>query len=55
MKPTIKICGIRRLEDVEFFNQYTPDYAGFICSKPFWRYVSPEQLEIFHQNLNKHI
>ncbi len=55
MKPTIKICGIRRLEDVEILNQYPPDYAGFICSKPFWRYVSPEQLEIFHQNLNKHI
>lgn len=55
MKPTIKICGIRRLEDVEILNQYPPDYAGFICSKPFWRYVSPEQLEILHQNLNKHI
>ncbi|MBR4318514.1 MAG: phosphoribosylanthranilate isomerase [Oscillospiraceae bacterium] len=55
MNTLIKICGIRRLEDIEILNQYPPDYAGFICSKPFWRYVSPEQLEIFHQNLNKHI
>ena len=55
MKLTIKICGIRRLEDVEILNQYPPDYAGFICSKPFWRYVSPEQLKSLHQNLNKHI
>lgn len=55
MKLTIKICGIRRLEDVEILNQYPRDYAGFICSKPFWRYVSPEQLKSLHQNLNKHI
>jgi len=55
MKLTIKICGIRRSEDVEILNQYPPDYAGFICSKPFWRYVSPEQLKSLHQNLNKHI
>ncbi|MBE6877176.1 MAG: phosphoribosylanthranilate isomerase [Ruminococcus sp.] len=55
MRTTIKICGIRRRGDVEILNQYPPDYAGFICSKPFWRYVSPEQLNDLHQNLNKHI
>ena len=55
LKTTLKICGIRRTEDVEILNQYSPDYAGFICSKPFWRYVSPEQLKVLHQNLNKHI
>ena len=55
MKTAIKICGIRQREDVEILNQYPPDYAGFICSKLFWRYVSPEQLKDLHQNLNKHI
>ncbi len=45
MKPTIKICGIRRLEDVEILNQYPPNYAGFICSKPFWRYVDFETFQ----------
>lgn len=42
MNTAIKICGIRRLEDVEILNQYPPDYVGFICSKPFWRYVDFE-------------
>lgn len=51
----IKICGIRRLEDTEYLNQYTPDYAGFILSEPFWRYVPPEQMDILNQNLNQEI
>ena len=38
----LKICGIRRMEDASYLNQYMPDFAGFILSKPFWRYVPPE-------------
>ena len=26
----IKICGIKRLEDVEMVNRYKPDYIGFV-------------------------
>lgn len=26
----IKICGIRRIEDVYYVNQYLPDYIGFV-------------------------
>lgn len=26
----VKICGIRRREDVEIINRYLPDYAGFV-------------------------
>ena len=52
MSTKLKICGIRRLEDVNYLNQYAPDYAGFILSKPFWRYVSPEQMQKLHENLN---
>ena len=26
----IKICGIRRLEDIEMVNKYKPDYIGFV-------------------------
>ena len=37
----IKICGIRREEDVEIVNRYKPDYIGFIFA-PTRRYVSPE-------------
>ena len=38
----LKICGIRRPEDVAFLNETPPAFAGFICSRPFWRYVPPE-------------
>ena len=51
----IKICGIRRIEDTEYLNQYSPDYAGFILSEPFWRYVPPEQMKSLTQNLDKKI
>jgi phosphoribosylanthranilate isomerase len=26
----IKICGLKRTEDVDYVNQYKPDYAGFV-------------------------
>lgn len=29
----IKICGLRRLEDVEYVNNYKPDYIGFVFAK----------------------
>lgn len=29
----IKICGLRRAEDVDYINKYKPDYAGFVFSK----------------------
>lgn len=41
----IKICGLRRMEDIAVINDLKPDFAGFILSKPFRRYVSPELAE----------
>ena len=55
MSVRLKICGIRRPEDVSYLNEYQPDYAGFILSKPFWRYVSTEQIKAFVQKLDKNI
>ena len=26
----IKICGLKRLEDIEILNKYKPDYIGFV-------------------------
>ena len=26
----VKICGIRRAEDIEIVNKYLPDFIGFI-------------------------
>lgn len=34
----IKICGIRRLEDIEIANHYMPDYIGFVFAE------SPRQI-----------
>lgn len=38
----IKICGIRREEDIEIINKYKPDYIGFIFAKSK-RQVTPER------------
>lgn len=46
----IKICGMRRAEDIAYLNRYRPDYAGFILSAGFRRSITPEvfcQLESF--------
>lgn len=37
----IKICGIRRKEDIQIVNKYKPDYIGFIFA-PTRRYVTPK-------------
>ena len=29
----IKICGLRRLEDTTYVNNYKPDYVGFVFAK----------------------
>lgn len=39
----IKICGLRRPEDVEYVNLAMPDYVGFILAQGFRRSVTPEQ------------
>lgn len=36
----IKICGIRREDDIRIINKYEPEYIGFIFA-PTRRYVSP--------------
>ena len=34
----IKICGIRRTEDVDIVNEYRPDYIGFVFAST-WRQI----------------
>lgn len=41
----IKCCGLRRSEDIDMVNAANADFAGFIMSKPFWRYVEPEKVK----------
>ncbi|MBR1693626.1 MAG: phosphoribosylanthranilate isomerase [Lachnospiraceae bacterium] len=41
-KVKVKICGLRRLEDVEAVNRYRPDYVGFVFARSK-RQVTPDE------------
>ncbi len=43
MSVRIKICGIRRPQDVDYINKYLPDYAGFIFWEKNFRYVTLQE------------
>ena len=38
----LKLCGIRRAEDISYVNAFPPDYIGFVFAKSK-RQVSAEQ------------
>lgn len=50
----LKLCGIRRVEDVSYLNEFSPDYAGFIFA-PTRRYVSPETAKMLISRLDTKI
>lgn len=50
----IKICGIKRLEDIEIVNKYKPDYIGFVFYKNS-RYVDFETAKELKSKLDKSI
>ncbi|KIR03027.1 Phosphoribosylanthranilate isomerase [Lachnospiraceae bacterium TWA4] len=37
---TVKICGLRRLEDIQAVNELKPDYAGMILTSGYRRSIS---------------
>lgn len=39
----IKMCGLRRSEDIGFANKLSPDYIGYVFAKSSKRYVAPEK------------
>ena len=39
----IKLCGLRRMCEIEWANQLRPDYVGFVLSPGYRRTISPEQ------------
>lgn len=52
----IKICGLRRPEDVQYVNQAKPDLAGFIIRVPFSRRsLEPEELRRLRPGLSREI
>ncbi|MGN0577120.1 MAG: phosphoribosylanthranilate isomerase [Ruminiclostridium sp.] len=42
MSLKIKLCGMRRNEDIEYINSFPPDYAGFILTPGFRRSIDKE-------------
>ncbi len=50
----IKICGLRRLEDIEIVNRYKPDYIGFVFADSK-RKVSHELASKLKANLSPDI
>ena len=50
----IKICGIKRLEDIEIVNKYKPDFIGFVFAESK-RKVSHELALRLKENLDSQI
>lgn len=39
----IKMCGIRRMCDIEYANEVRPDYIGFVFAPKSRRYIAPDE------------
>ena len=50
----LKLCGLRRPQDIEMINEARPDYVGFIFA-PTKRYVSPEAVRELCRELDPDI
>lgn len=53
--PKIKICGLKRPEDIEAANQLLPDFIGFVFWKKSKRNVEPEQAKELKNMLDSRI
>ncbi len=51
----IKLCGLKRLCDIEYANELLPEYIGFVFALKSKRYVSPEKAAELRRNLDSRI
>lgn len=51
----IKICGLRREEDINYVNQYRPDFIGFVFAEKSKRRVTREEAVNLRKLLDKEI
>lgn len=51
----IKMCGIRRKEDVEFANALLPEYIGYVFAKKSKRYITPRNASELTEMLDDRI
>lgn len=52
---SVKFCGMRRPQDIEYANECRPDYVGFILSDGFKRSVTAEEFSVLEKGLDKNI
>lgn len=50
----VKICGLRRMEDIDYVNKLKPDYAGFVFAKSK-RQVAAEHARQLVEKLDRSI
>lgn len=55
MSVKIKICGLRRFQDIKAVNLYKPDYAGFILTQGFRRSVAADDFKKLRAGLDDSI
>lgn len=51
----IKICGLKRPEDISYVNKLNPDYVGFVLSNGYKRSIDMAQLRKLRDKLNSNI
>lgn len=51
----IKICGLRRMADIDYVNALKPDYIGFILSAGFKRSITADEAEKLRKRLDPDI
>ena len=51
----IKLCGLRRAEDIEYANLLMPEYIGFVFASSSRRYISPEDAAGLRRGLSDNI
>ena len=51
----VKICGLRRKEDIDIVNQLEPDYIGFILTDGFKRSINDHTAQLLKSKLKSSI
>ena len=51
----IKMCGLRRAEDIEYANRLLPDYIGYVFAEKSRRYIALEKAAGLTKLLDKRI
>ena len=51
----LKICGLKRLEDIEYVNELKPDYIGILLKPGFRRSINRKTASLLKKHLDKDI